>query len=82
MNDKAIIKSVIHSGLDAYPIIVYDCPINRKVWKGGSKKGQSYACVFDDCYKCPFGEVVCERNFFNNGDTVIDGPIKEVRCRG
>lgn len=74
------IKVVVHTNLEAYPIIVHDCPLNKKIWKSGSRKGYSYACVFDDCYKCAFGTVITDNKSFNNGTTVIDGKIREVHC--
>lgn len=79
---EVVIKAVVHTGLDVYPIIVDNCPLNKRVWKSGSKKGQSYACVFDDCYKCPAGSVITDKKSFNNGTTVIDGKIREVHCCG
>lgn len=75
-------KPVIHSGLDAYPIIVDNCPIEKRKWKSGYKQGQSYASVFDDCYHCAFGEVICDKKYFNNGETIIDGAIRSVNCSG
>jgi hypothetical protein len=79
MQEK-VIKKVVETNLQAYPLIVYDCPLNKRIWKSGSKIGKSYACVFEDCYKCIFGEVVCDKKSFNNGTTIIDGKIREVHC--
>jgi len=75
-------KPVVHSGLDAYPIIIDNCPIEKRKWKSGFKQGQSYASVFDDCYHCAFGEVVCDKKVFNDGETIIDGKIRSVNCSG
>ncbi len=75
-------KPVIHSGLDAYPIIVDNCPIEKRKWKSGYKQGHSYASVFDDCYYCPFGEVIHDKKYFNNGETIINGGIRSVNCSG
>jgi hypothetical protein len=61
-------KKVIHTNMYAHPIIVYDCPLNVRTFKSGSKQGQSYACVFDDCFNCCFGNVRKEVKNFNNED--------------
>lgn len=79
---KSTNKPVVHSGLDAYPLIVDDCPIETRKWKSGYKQGKSYASVFHDCYDCPFGEVIRDKKYFNGGDTVIDGTIRSVDCNG
>ncbi len=79
---KSTNKPVIHSGLDAYPLIVEDCPTESRTWKSGYKQGKSYASVFHNCYDCPFGEVIHDKKYFNGGDTVIDGAIRSVDCRG
>lgn len=75
-------KPVIHSELDVYPIIVDNCPIDKRKWKSGYKQGQSYASVFDDCYNCPFGEVIHDKKYFNGGTTIINGAIRSVNCSG
>jgi hypothetical protein len=81
MKDK-VIRVVVHTGLDAYPMVVDDCPLNKREWKRGFKMGRSFACVFIDCYKCPHGTVITDEKSLNNGTTVIDGKILEVHCRG
>lgn len=75
-------KSVIHSGLDAYPFIVDNCPIDKRKWKSGYKQGQSYASVFEDCYNCPFGEVIHDKKYSNGGTTIINRAIRSVNCSG
>ncbi len=75
-------KEVIHAGLQAYPIIVYDCPINKRQWKNGTKRGESFASVFDDCWDCPFGKVVRDKKYFWDGSVVIDAKILSVDCNG
>lgn len=78
----AIIKPIFHSLVDAYPIIVDNCPIEKRKWKSGFKQGKSYASVFDDCDHCTFGEVVHDKKYFNGGETIIDGAIRSVNCSG
>lgn len=75
-------KKVIHTNLDAYPIIVDNCPINIRTWKSGFKQGQSFASVFDDCWDCPHGQVIRDKKYFNDGGIVIDGKIMSVECNG
>jgi ssDNA-binding Zn-finger/Zn-ribbon topoisomerase 1 len=72
-------KKVIHSGLYKYPT-VDNCPIDKRIWKSGHKKGQSYASLDDDCWNCPFGEIIRKQKYFNNGMMVIEGKIREVYC--
>lgn len=72
-------KEVIHSGLSAYPIIVNNCPLNKRIWKSGHKKGQSFASVFDDCGNCLFGEIRKQKKNFHNEETEC-GRILSVDC--
>jgi hypothetical protein len=74
------IKDVIHTNMENYPLIVENCPLNKRIWKKGFKVGQSFACVFEDCYKCIHGVVICDKKYFNNGNTIIDGKIQKVQC--
>ena len=34
--------------------IVNDCPINKRIWRGGWNKGKFYAKFDDDCYRCKY----------------------------
>lgn len=43
---------------DNYLVFVNDCPINKRFWKSGYKQGKSYASLYEDCYSCPFGDIV------------------------
>jgi len=74
-------KKVFHSRPYSYPA-VDNCPIDKRIWKSGYKKGQSYALVDDDCWNCPFGEVTRKQKYFNNGMMVNEGKIREVYCNG
>lgn len=74
-------KEAIHSGLSAYPIIVNDCPLNKRIWKSGYKKGQSFASVFDDCWDCLSGEVRKQKKNFHNEEMEC-GRIQSVDCWG
>jgi methionine salvage enolase-phosphatase E1 len=74
-------KKVTHSRLYKYPT-VDNCPIDKRVWKSGYKQGQSYASVDDDCWNCPFGEIIRKQKYFNNGMMVNEGKIQEVYCSG
>lgn len=75
-------KKVVHTNLEAYRIIVNNCPINIRTWKSGFKQGQSFASVIDDCWGCQYGQVIRDKKYFNSGDTVVDGKILEVQCNG
>jgi hypothetical protein len=75
-------KKVIRTGLYSHPIIVEDCPINKRVWKSGYKQGQSYASVDGDCWNCAFGEIFKKQKYVNSGMMVIEGKIHEVYCSG
>ena len=74
-------KKVLYSKLYKYPT-VGNCPIDKRVWKSGHKKGQSYASVEDDCWNCQFGEIIRKQKYFNNGMMVNEGKIREVYCSG
>lgn len=74
-------KKVLHSRLYGHPM-VDNCPLDKRVWKSGYKKGQSYALVEDDCWNCPFGEIIRKQKYYNNGMMVNEGKIREVYCSG
>ena len=80
MKKLATIKKVLHPRSYKYPTVDH-CPIDKRVWKTGYKKGQSYASV-DDCWNCPFGEIISNQKYRNNGMMVIEGKIREVYCAG
>lgn len=75
------LKLVSDVGLTAYPIIVQDCPLEKRIWKSGKRSGQSYASVFDDCSICAFGRIIKEEKYFNNEKTDL-GKIRAVGCCG
>ncbi len=77
----SVSKKAIYTNLSSFPIIVENCPIDKRTWKSGYKNGQSYACVLDDCYSCPFGEVRREKKYFYNEETE-SGRIRSVDCSG
>ncbi|HEY8781406.1 MAG TPA: competence protein CoiA family protein [Mucilaginibacter sp.] len=74
-------RKVLHSKLYEYPT-VDNCPINKRIWKSGHKKGQSYASVNDDCWNCPYGDIIRKQKYFNSGMMINEGKIREVNCSG
>ncbi len=74
-------KPRVDTQLDFHPIIVEDCPLEKRIWKSGYKEGKSYADIFDDCWNCPFGKVIRAKKYFNNEETE-NGKILSVLCSG
>ncbi len=64
-----------------YPI-VDNCPINKKIYKSGYKKGQSYASACHDCWNCQFGNVISDKIYSYDGKKLFDCEIHEVYCSG
>jgi len=73
-------KGVIDTNMNNHPLIVYDCPLNKRVWISGYKQGESYASVFQDCWDCTFGEIIRQVKSFSDREWTSEGKIIEVNC--
>lgn len=45
---------------------VESCPINKRTWKGGKRKGSSYADFYEDCTRCKFNADIGQQNHVPN----------------
>ncbi len=57
MKSNSIHRNVNTLGSPFYLTFVNDCPLNKKVWQGGSFKGKIYANVYEDCSGCKYGDI-------------------------